>query len=159
MFKYLFILFLLVPLLEIYLLIQVGGVIGALSTVLLVVLTAVVGAYLLRQQGFATLQRARESLERGEVPAGGLLEGAILLVSGALLLTPGFFTDAIGFICLVPNARQAIAAWLLKRATVVTAAGFQQETYESRQGETRHTSERIFEGEFQKDEEKLSRKK
>ena len=107
--KYLFLLFLLVPMLEIYLLIQVGGVIGALPTVLLVVLTAFIGAYLLRQQGFATLQKAQESLARGELPAGSLLEGAILLVTGALLLTPGFFTDAVGFICLVPVARQAIA--------------------------------------------------
>ncbi len=152
--KYLFLVFLLVPILEIYLLIQVGSVIGALWTVALVVLTAFVGAYLLRLQGFATLQRARESLARGELPAGSLLEGAILLVSGALLLTPGFFTDAVGFICLVPAARQGIAAWLMSRFTVIETSSVQQQTFYEHT-ETRQTSSsRVFEGEYRREDEK-----
>ncbi len=115
MFRILFLAFLLVPLLEIYLLIKVGGVIGAWPTVFLVVLTAVVGAFLLRLQGFSTLARMQAALARGELPAQELLEGAVLLVAGALLLTPGFFTDALGFCALVPKLRQALARWLMAR--------------------------------------------
>jgi UPF0716 protein FxsA len=113
--RLLFILFLLVPLLEIYLLVQVGAVIGAMPTVLLVVGTALLGALLLRYQGIATVLRVRQSLARGELPAMALLEGAVLLVAGALLLTPGFFTDAIGFVCLVPRLRRGLIGVLLSR--------------------------------------------
>jgi len=95
-FRYLFLLFLLVPLVEIYFLIQVGKVIGAGWTVFFVVFTAVLGAALLRVQGLSTLNRVQRSLERGRLPAVELLEGLMLLVAGALLLTPGFVTDAIG---------------------------------------------------------------
>lgn len=105
-----------VPLIEIYLLIQIGGLIGVLPTILLVVLTAVLGAALLRQQGLATLTRFRANLERGELPALEILEGVALLVGGALLLTPGFLTDVIGFLCLLPASRQAIVHGILSRA-------------------------------------------
>lgn len=114
-FQLLLAVFLLVPLVEIYLLIQVGGLIGALPTVALVVFTAVLGAVLVRAQGIATLMRIQESLARGEVPAMAVVEGAVLLVAGALLLTPGFFTDAIGFLCLTPRVRRGAVAWLLAR--------------------------------------------
>jgi len=93
-FQILFLLFLLIPLLEIYLLIKVGGIIGALPTVFIVVFTAVLGAWLLRIQGLSTLMRVRSTLAQGGIPAVEMLEGAVLLVAGALLLTPGFFTDA-----------------------------------------------------------------
>ena len=102
-----------IPLLEIYLLISVGRSIGAGATVLVVIFTAVLGAWLLRQQGVNTLARVRRASEQGQVPAVELVEGLILLVCGALLLTPGFFTDALGFIVLVPGIRQRIAASLL----------------------------------------------
>lgn len=115
----LFLLFLLVPLLEIYLLIQVGRVIGALPTVFLVVFTAVLGALLVRAQGFATLGRARQALARGEVPAIQMLEGVVLLISGVLLLTPGFFTDALGFLGLVPVIRQRLIMTFLRRSGIV----------------------------------------
>ncbi|KAF0191998.1 MAG: biotin--acetyl-CoA-carboxylase ligase [Gammaproteobacteria bacterium] len=120
LFRFLLLLLLLVPVLEIYLLIKVGGVIGALPTVFLVVFTAVLGALLVRAQGFATLGRVREALARGEVPALQMLEGMVLLVSGVLLLTPGFFTDTLGFLCLVPAIRQRLIMGFLKRAGVVT---------------------------------------
>jgi UPF0716 protein FxsA len=107
---------LIVPLIEIYLLIQIGGLIGILPTILLVVLTAVLGAALLRQQGLATLTRFRTNLERGELPALEILEGVALLVGGALLLTPGFLTDVIGFLCLLPVSRRAIVHGILSRA-------------------------------------------
>jgi UPF0716 protein FxsA len=119
LFRILLLLFLLVPVLEIYLLIKVGGLIGALPTVFLVVFTAVLGALLLRAQGFATLARVREALAAGEVPALQMLEGMVLLVSGALLLTPGFFTDTLGFLCLVPAVRQRLIMSVLKRSGIV----------------------------------------
>ena len=116
-------LFLIVPIIEIYLLIKVGGLIGAIPTVFLVVFTAVLGALLLRQQGFSTLGRVQATMARGEVPALELLEGAMLLFGGALLLTPGFFTDAIGFACLIPQLRQRIILWALRRGVIMTPGG------------------------------------
>ncbi|VAW98929.1 hypothetical protein MNBD_GAMMA23-2149 [hydrothermal vent metagenome] len=114
-FRILLLLFVSIPILEIYLLIKVGDSIGAFATVVLVVLTAVVGVWLLRLQGFATLARAQQSMARGEMPATTLFEGLMLFFAGALLLTPGFFTDAIGFILLIPFTRQWISAYILKR--------------------------------------------
>lgn len=96
-------------------LVTVGGLIGAGWTVFLVVLTAVIGASLVRSQGINTLARSQDSLAKGELPAVELLEGAALLVAGALLLTPGFFTDGIGFLLLVPPLRRwLIRTWVLK---------------------------------------------
>ena len=106
--RLLLILLLVVPLAEIYVLIEVGSEIGAVATVSLVVLTAVVGAALMRAQGLAILLRARATMARGEAPALELLEGAAILIAGALLLTPGFITDAVGFACLVPSVRQRL---------------------------------------------------
>jgi UPF0716 protein FxsA len=102
--------FLVVPIVEIYLLIQVGQVIGAGWTVFLVVLTAVIGVGLLRIQGLSTLNRAQQKLQQNELPAREMLEGMGLVVAGALLLTPGFFTDTIGFLLLFPPTR----LWLVK---------------------------------------------
>lgn len=116
MFKVLFLLFICVPLVEIYFLIQVGQNIGALSTILLCILTAALGAILLRIQGMLTLMKAREKLRRGELPADNLLEGLILLVAGILLLTPGFVTDLVGFLCLIPSLRSVLALKMLHRA-------------------------------------------
>jgi len=105
-----------VPLLEIYLLISMGRVIGAGATILVVIVTAVLGAWLLRLQGLSTLARVQAATQAGQLPAIELVEGLILLVSGALLLTPGFFTDTIGFLTLVPSIRARLATALLKRA-------------------------------------------
>lgn len=112
------ILFFAIPLLEIYFLIQVGEVIGALPTILLVVLTAVIGAFLLRQQGLSTLARFQTSMAQGQMPATALLEGVMLIIGGALLMTPGFFTDAIGFACLLPFSRQWLAKRMMGRVTM-----------------------------------------
>ncbi|QKT03236.1 FxsA family protein [Ectothiorhodospiraceae bacterium 2226] len=111
----LFLLFLIVPLVEIYVLIQVGGIIGAWPTVFLVVFTALLGAVMLRYQGIATFLRVRAALMRGEAPAQAMLEGVVLLVGGTLLLTPGFVTDAIGFLCLLPVTRRALVLWAMGR--------------------------------------------
>ena len=107
--------FLIVPIIEIYLLIKVGGLIGALPTIGLVVLTAVIGAGLLRLQGFQTYMRFNQAMMEGRVPAKEIMEGVALLLGGALLLTPGFLTDVIGFVCLIPLTRLALINYLVKR--------------------------------------------
>jgi UPF0716 protein FxsA len=122
-FPIVFLLFLLVPLVEIYFLIVVGGMIGALPTVALVVLTAVIGAALARHQGLVTLQRLQATIARGEAPAIEMLEGVLLLIGALLLLTPGFFTDALGFACLFPVTRRALAWWGVRRFFLVKPAG------------------------------------
>ncbi len=105
-----------------YLLIEVGGYIGTLPTIGLVMLTAVIGVALLRRQGLATLTRGIGRLQRGEVPAQEMAEGILLAISGALLLTPGFVTDAVGFAFLLPASRVLVAQRLLAK---VTAMGMQ----------------------------------
>jgi UPF0716 protein FxsA len=119
MFRLLFLLFLIVPAIEIALFIEIGGVIGVIPTLLLIVFTAALGVVLLRLQGMRTLVRVQESLNRGEIPAIEMLEGMMLLISGAFLLTPGFFTDAVGFAVLVPVVRTRAAMWLLSHADVI----------------------------------------
>ena len=122
-FRILVILFLTVPVLEIFLLLKVGGLIGALWTIFLVVLTAVIGVSLLRLQGISTIQRLQECSARGELPAIPMIEGAFLLFAGALLLTPGFFTDAVGFAILFPPFRRYLAAQILTRGVWMSANG------------------------------------
>ncbi len=108
-------LFITLPIVEMFILIEVGSKIGALPTIGLVVLTATVGIWLLRLEGMATLARVQEKLSRGELPETELLEGIMLLIGGALLLTPGFVTDSIGFACILPGLRRPIARWLMRR--------------------------------------------
>ncbi len=109
MFRILLILFLTVPLVEIAILIKIGKVIGAGYTIALVIGTAILGAALLRTQGISTLAKVQTNINRGQLPAIELIEGLILLISGVLLLTPGFFTDMLGFLALVPILRQRLA--------------------------------------------------
>ena len=108
------------PLVELYVLIAVGREIGAGPTIGLAILTAVIGAWLLRWQGLSTLNRVQQSLQAGELPAVELVEGVILLLTGVMLLTPGFITDVIGFLLLVPLIRRFLAAGLAGRMVVNT---------------------------------------
>lgn len=103
----LLLLFILVPAIELALLIEVGARIGTAATLAIIVMTGVVGAALARQQGLRTIGTIQGDLARGELPAGALVDGAILLAAGALLVTPGILTDAVGFLCLVPFTRNA----------------------------------------------------
>jgi UPF0716 protein FxsA len=112
-FRLLFLLFITVPLLELYLLIRVGSYFGALPTIGLCLFTAAMGAALLRQQGLETLLRVQTKLQQGEMPATDVIGGLILLFSGVFLLTPGLFTDIIGFICLLPQFRNYVANGML----------------------------------------------
>lgn len=123
--RYLFVLFIVMPIVEMWLLITVGQQIGALPTIGLVLLTAVVGLSLLRQQGFATLFRARTKLDAGELPALEMAEALILAICGALLLTPGFVTDVVGFAGLVPVVRRRLVSLLVARMEVVSYSEYQ----------------------------------
>jgi UPF0716 protein FxsA len=115
---YLFIAFLMVPLIEIGLFIQVGGAIGLWPTLGIVVLTAILGTSLVRSQGRLALSQMRNSFQTLSDPAEPLAHGAMILFAGALLLTPGFFTDAIGFALLLPPVRMAVYRYLSKKVTV-----------------------------------------
>ena len=129
-FQLLFVVFLLVPLIEIWLLIQVGSVIGAGWTIFLVVFTAVLGATLVRAQGLSTYGRMQAMLARGQMPALEMLEGLALFLAGALLLTPGFLADGVGFVLLVPELRRGIIRGLLRRGLVHPVPGRQTGKHE-----------------------------
>ena len=94
--------------LELYVLIAVGSVLGAFPTIILIVASAGLGSFLLRQQGLATWERLQATIARHETPAYELMEGFLILLGGALLLTPGFITDAVGLMCLLPTLRQKL---------------------------------------------------
>ncbi|HEY5718286.1 MAG TPA: FxsA family protein [Motiliproteus sp.] len=117
--RFLFLLFVLLPLTEIVILIQVGQLIGAWYTVGLVLLSAFIGVNMLRHQGLSTLMRARQRMDHGQLPAQEIAEGLVLAVGGALLVTPGLVTDAIGFSCLIPAVRRRIVVEMRKRSTLV----------------------------------------
>lgn len=148
-------LFFVIPLIEIYLLIKVGGLIGALPTVFLVVFTAVLGALLLRQQGFSTLRRVQAAMARGQIPAMEMIEAVLLTLGGALLLTPGFFTDALGFLCLIPPARRWLIQRLLDRFFLTQAGGGSATGTRSAGGTEPHRPKEgpvTLEGEFRRED-------
>ena len=121
------ILFLLVvPVAEIAVFVQVGSRIGAGTTVLLVIASAVAGIWLVRQQGFATATRVQAMIARGESPALGMLEGLALLAAGVLLIIPGFLTDIAAFILLIPPLRRAIIRFYLRRAHLEGSVTYHQ---------------------------------
>lgn len=108
MFLRLFLLFTLVPAVELYLIIKVGTVIGALNTILIIIFTGVLGAYYAREQGFKVVSNIQWKMQQGVVPGDDLVNGAMLLVGGALLITPGFITDFAGFSLIFPPSREVI---------------------------------------------------
>ncbi|EGQ7673299.1 FxsA family protein [Vibrio cholerae] len=130
MFPILLFLFIAVPVIEIALFIQVGGVLGVWPTIALVLLTAIVGASLVRSQGLQTLLTVQQRLAQGQLPAQQILEGVMLAVAGVLLLTPGFFTDILGMLVLLPAPRAYLAKLLMSRVVVgnihANGAGFEQ---------------------------------
>jgi len=120
--RFLFLIFIAVPLVEMLLLFEVSERIGGFTTLGLVVATAVIGVQILKRQGFSTLTRANRRLESGELPAQEIVEGMMLAGAGALLLTPGFLTDTIGFIFLTGPLRRPLARRIM-RSGVIHAAG------------------------------------
>ena len=105
MFSYLLIIFIILPIIEISIFIQVGGFLGTFNTILIIFLTAAVGVYFVRQQGFRTFQKISSELQNQQIPVQGMFDGLVILVAGILLVTPGFLTDIIGFLGLVPQTR------------------------------------------------------
>lgn len=104
----LFLLLLAVPIAELYVIVQVAQGIGVLETIGLLIAVSVLGAWLLKQQGLQTWARIQESLSQGRMPAGELVDGALILLGGALLLTPGFLTDVVGLVFVLPPTRAAL---------------------------------------------------
>ncbi len=111
----LFLAFTLIPVLELYLLIKIGAVIGALNTLVLVILTGFAGAYLARMQGMQTMRRVRSQLQQGIMPAEDLIDAVIIFVAGIVLLTPGFLTDLAGLLLLFPASRFHFKRWLRQK--------------------------------------------
>lgn len=107
------------PLVELYVLIEVGSRIGAFPTIALSIFTAVLGGALVRLQGFSVLFRVQQAMAKGEVPALELMEGAMLLLVGVALLLPGFITDAVGFLLLIPPLRRWVILWILRSQGVL----------------------------------------
>ncbi len=140
--------FIVIPFIEIMLILKVSDQIGGLYTILLVLGTAVIGVNLLKRQGFSTLTRFQQRLQRGEIPAQEIIEGMMIAFAGALLLTPGFLTDTIGFSLLFPPVRRAIVKRALKSGNFMFmgsvqtgASGFGPDFDRTSQGDT-------FDGEF-----------
>ena len=105
MFFYLLIIFIILPIIEISIFIQVGGFVGIFNTILIIFLTAAVGVYFVRQQGFRTFLKITAELQNQQFPVQGMFDGLVILISGILLVTPGFLTDIIGFLGLIPQTR------------------------------------------------------
>lgn len=146
--RFLFLAFILVPIIEMVVLIEVGSIVGVFNTILLVLLTAIIGVTLLKKQGLETFLNANQKMQTGQMPVSEMAQGLMLAVAGALLLTPGFVTDTIGFLLLTP----AIRYWLAKKlfATLVSQGNvyFQQSTeYHYRDPRTGEEHD-VIEGEF-----------
>ncbi|MDX9740920.1 MAG: FxsA family protein [Gammaproteobacteria bacterium] len=135
------ILFIVVPLLELYVLIEVGSEVGALTVIGLLVAAAIAGGLLLRWQGFSLAQRVRETLQRGELPAIEMLEGALVLFAGVLLLLPGFLSDIAAIALLLPWVRSA----LIRR--YVAARGVDSTAHQPRRPH-------VIEGEFRREDDR-----
>ncbi len=134
---------LIIPFLEIYLLLEVGSIIGAIPTIFLVASTAIIGTWLLKEQGFSTFQRLQENLRQGILPAYEMIEGPIILAGGLLLLTPGFITDILGLACLIPSLRKKIAQYIIENSLIQQSGSFTKEP---------SNNVNVLEGEFEKED-------
>ena len=134
---------LIIPFLEIYLLLEVGSIIGAIPTIFLVASTAIIGSWLLKEQGFSTFQRLQQNLRQGILPAYEMIEGPIILAGGLLLLTPGFITDILGLACLIPSLRKKIAQYIIENSLIQQSGSFTKEP---------SSNVNVLEGEFEKED-------
>ncbi len=149
----LFLLFALLPIIEIAILINVSDQIGGWLTVAIVILTAFVGAKLVKQQGLSTLMQAQQKMQSGVMPGQEMAEGLLLVIAGVLLVTPGFITDGLGFLLCLPVSRPVIAKSLLKHLSVnVVNSSFQGNASRAyyQQSTSQSDSEDIIEGEFER---------
>lgn len=150
----LFILFVVLPIAEIMLLINVSDSIGGLNTFFIVIVTAAFGAYFVRQQGFALLAKVQNKLSNGEAPSSEMAQALLLLVAGVLLITPGFITDVLGFLFTLEFSRAPIADFLMRKMPITGAGGvhfnhqgFKQATH-SHFGDTNKDDGEIIDGEY-----------
>ncbi len=150
----LFIIFVVVPIIEIALFIQAGEWFGLGPTLATIVLTAVIGVSLLRQQGLSTLYKAQQKMSQGEIPAMEMVEGIMLAVAGALLITPGFFTDTIGFLLLVPILRQFLFSNILQNKVNLYVQS-KSASFDEQQFNTSDSSRRTIDGEYKNTDDKL----
>ena len=114
MFLKLFLAFSVIPIIEIYILIKIGSYFGAITSILLVLITGFLGAYLAKIQGLNTFFRIQESMQEGRIPSSELIDAVLILMAGFLLLTPGFLTDLLGFLLLIQITRNLVKFWLQK---------------------------------------------
>lgn len=155
----LFFLFALLPIIEISLLISVGEQIGGWNTVAIVVFTALLGSYLVRQQGLSTLLQAQKKMQQGAMPGQEVAEGLLLVIAGVMLVTPGFITDFLGFLFCLPMTRPLIAKALLTKLSVKVVSQAQNGSFDQgQQPNFRHKSnasnDDIIEGEFKRTDDK-----
>ena len=149
--RVLLLLFIVMPILEMWVLIEVGGIIGALPTIGLVLLTACIGLALLRVQGSSALLSARQKLQSNQVPAREMADGLFFAVAGALLLTPGFVTDFIGFACLTPGIRTLVIQFFIKHVFAsgrVNVSGFTGASNGQRTPFEKPSSGNVIDGEY-----------
>jgi UPF0716 protein FxsA len=150
--RYIFLLFIIIPLGEMLLLFEVADQIGGLTTLGLVVLTAVVGIQILKQQGLSTFTRANQRIESGELPAQEIVEGLFLAVGGAFLLTPGFITDTLGFMFLIGPIRRYIVRALIKSGKLAMfQSGAQGQFFYTQHSRGNSRDGNTFEGEYEKE--------
>lgn len=143
MFMKLFILFITVPIIELYTLITIGSAIGAPSTILLVLTTGAVGAYLAKREGIAVWGKIQKELQAGNLPKDELIDGVLLLVAGIVLITPGIFTDLFGILLLTPQGRKLFRAYLVKKfksSIVVSTPGHFQSNQQKRYKDTEEST-------------------
>ena len=114
MFLKLFLAFSVIPIIEIYILIKIGSYFGAITSILLVLITGFLGAYLAKIQGLNTFFRIQKSMLEGRIPSNELIDAVLILMAGFLLLTPGFLTDLLGFLLLIQITRNLVKFWLQK---------------------------------------------
>ncbi len=123
MFFNLLLLFIVVPVVELLILFRIGGALGAVTTFTIIVITGVIAAYLAKRQGGLILKKIQSSLAHGKIPTAEVIDGLIILVAGAVLLTPGFLTDITGFLLLLPFGRHLVKLWLIKKFTTLIKSG------------------------------------
>lgn len=124
MFRILFLLFIVVPIIEIALLIQVSDVIGGFATIALVIVTAIIGAKCVKQQGLGAYTNVQQQMAQGQLPGEHIFTGLCVIIAGVLLMTPGIMTDVLGFLLLTPAVRRSLSKALLAQASVKVQSGF-----------------------------------
>ncbi len=154
-FRHFILLFIAIAIAEVYVLIGVGGLIGTGPTIALIILTGVIGVNMLKGQGISVFARFQEKLATGQAPAEEMVEGVLLVVAGAFLITPGFLTDTLGFLWLIPQSRDWFAKKLVKLGwfKAVNTSSFQAGSSQSPHAQTNHSKTQddcVIEGEFER---------